>query len=63
MPKKVAPEAARESMDPEAVDPVRTEPESETNVESSCPFSKPRCDPFKFDRNDDIEVDWSDSEL
>jgi hypothetical protein len=48
-------------IEPEPVEPDRTESEPKTNVEPYNPFTKPREDFWA--RNDDIEVDWSDSEL
>jgi hypothetical protein len=65
-PKEVASKAARESVEPALVEPAPIEPERtgaepETNVEPYNPFTKPREDFWA--RNDDIEVDWSDSEL
>ena len=56
-PAKVEPEPIQ----PGPVESEPVEPEPETNVEPYNPFTKPRVD--FWTRNDDIEVDWSDSEL
>ena len=50
-----------EPIQPGPVESEPVEPEPETNVEPYNPFTKPRVD--FWTRNDDIEVDWSDSEL
>lgn len=65
-PTEIASSAARylvepEPVEPNTVEPERTDAKPKAYVEQYNSFTKPREDFWA--RNDDIEVDWSDSEL